>query len=475
MEKTAFPKDFLWGTATASYQVEGAAQLDGRGLSIWDWFCRQPGQVYNGHNGDIACDQYHRYAEDIQLMSRINVGAYRFSLAWPRIMPEGKGSINQRGLDYYRRLCETLLKENIRPCATLYHWDLPYPLYEAGGGWPARDTAFRFRDYAVVCFEALAQYIPTWFTVNEPFCSAELGYLYGMHAPGHQSLAETSAAIHHLNLAHGLAVQCFREGGYQKEKKEIGAVLNVGVIRPSTSSPKDREAADIMNDGSRMYLWPLFGRGYPKRRLQQLEAQRAPLPIQEGDIAQIAQPIDFLGFNYYCEFNVAYQQALPASEADSISSTAHQSFPVQPSWESEIAMRFQPSWEEHTAMGWPVVPQGIYRHLQWIKNEIGNIPIYITECGCAQKDHLTSKKQIHDSGRISYLQRHLAQCRRALEDGINLKGFFVWSLIDNFEWGFGYTKRFGIVYCDYQSLARYPKDSYYFYRDAIAGYVDYES
>ena len=472
MENSAsFPKDFLWGTATASYQVEGATQLDERGTSIWDWYCRQPGRVYSGHNGDVACDQYHRYEEDVQLMSRINIDAYRFSLAWPRIMPEGKGKVNQKGLDYYRRLCEALLKNDIRPCATLYHWDLPYSLYEAGGGWPARDTAFRFRDYAAVCFEALAQYIPMWFTINEPFCVAELGYRYGMQAPGHQSLAESSAAIHHLNLAHGLAVQCFREGGYQKE---IGIVLNVGIIRPSTSRPKDKETADIMNDGSRMYLWPLLGKGYPERRLQQLEAQKAPLPIQEGDIEQIAKPIDFLGFNYYFEFNVTHQNAPPTSKVGNNSSTTTQLLSIPSIWEPDPTIRFQPSWEVHTAMGWPVVPGGLYRHLQWIKNEIGNIPIYITECGCAQDDQLTSEKQIHDSGRISYLQRHLAQCRRALRDGINLRGFFVWSLIDNFEWSHGYTKRFGLVYCDYQNQARYPKDSYYFYRDVIAGYVDYE-
>ena len=450
-----FPNDFLWGVATASYQVEGAAVEDGRGESIWDRFCREPGRVYAGHNGNIACDQYHRYTEDVKLMSHINIGAYRFSIAWPRILPSGEGKVNEKGLDYYRRLCETLLEHNITPCATLYHWDLPYALHEKGG-WPARDTALRFRDYAAHCFAALAQYIPMWFTLNEPFCSAELGYRYGYHAPGHRSPAETSAAIHHLNLAHGLAVQCYREGGYQGE---IGTVLNVGVIRPATTRSEDQEAADLMNDGSRMYLRPLFGKGYPQRHLQRLEKEGAPLPIQAGDLKQIAQPIDFLGFNYYFELVVSHH------DRRQFITESTNTIPI------DAPMPIQPNWQPATAMGWPVVPGGLYRHLQWIKNEVGNIPIYITENGCAQEDVLTANQEVHDLKRIEYMQLHLAQCQHALENGINLKGYFAWSLIDNFEWSHGYSKRFGIVYCDYATLKRYPKDSYYFYRDVIAGYL----
>ena len=454
-----FPKDFKWGVATASYQVEGAAQVDGRGESIWDDFCRQPGRVYGGHNGTVACDQYHRYKEDIKLMSYINIGTYRFSIAWPRIMPTGEGPINHKGLDYYKRLCEALLHDNIAPAATLYHWDLPLALHHKGG-WLNRDTALRFRDYAVWCFKELGEYIPMWLTLNEPICVAELGYAWGMHAPGHTSVAEGATALHHLNLAHGLAVEGYRHSG---NKGQIGTVLNLGVARPATARPEDREVADIANDGSRMYLHPIYGKGYPERRLKLLESRGITLPIKAGDLEQIAQPIDFLGFNYYFELPIVHREV--------------RENPPPPANEDGFSRIFTPyirdmSWESTTAMGWAVVPHGIYRHLQWIKNEVGNVPIYITENGCAQEDHLTATGRVHDPQRIEYLRAHLKQLERAVADGINLKGYYLWSLIDNFEWAHGYTKRFGIVYCDYTNLARYPKDSYYFYRDVIAGYVE---
>lgn len=438
-----FPKDFLWGAATASYQVEGATHEDGRGESIWDSFCRTPGKVYNNNNGDVACDQYHRYEEDVEIMHRIGIQAYRFSIAWPRIQPTGSGKKNQKGIDYYLRLSEALIKRGIQPVATLYHWDLPQPLQD-GGGWAARDTAYRYQDYAQICFSALSDVIPMWITLNEPLCSALFGYLLGNHAPGHTDLAEMARAVHHLNLGHGLAVEAYRAIG----SGQIGTALNLGLLRPATNRPADRAAADLATDESRLYLWPLFGKGYPSRRARRLAEQNAPLPIQNGDLQQIAQPIDFLGFNYYCQLVTA----APADQRNPFNA--------------------QPQWEEKSDMGWAISPIGLSRHLHWIKEEIGDIPIYITENGCAVDDHVTYQKEIIDTQRIKYLHAHLSTCADALAAGINLKGYFVWSLLDNFEWGFGYTKRFGIVYVDYRTLKRIPKNSYYFYRDCIAGFVE---
>ena len=438
-----FDTDFLWGLATSSYQVEGAAQVDGRGVSIWDTFCRTPGKVYANHNGDVACDQYHRYASDVALMSDIDIRAYRFSIAWPRILPTGSGAVNRKGIDYYRRLAEKLREHAIIPVATLYHWDLPQVLQDAGG-WPSRETALRFGDYAEICFRELGDCITHWITINEPWCVAVLGHLQGHHAPGHTSVAETVATIHHLNMAHGIAVSALRATA----SGEIGTALNCGVVRPATRREADIEAADQSNDETRMYLWPLFGKGYPQRRVEALERAGAPIPLQDGDLEQIAQPIDFVGLNYYMEFNT--------KQADT---------PDEP-------FNQQPQWERQTAMGWHITPRGIYRHLQWLRAEIGDIPLYITENGCAVDDRLTADGKVHDHERIAFLRAHLHACSDAIADGINLRGYFLWSLIDNLEWGFGYTKRFGIVYCDYQTLARYPKDSYYFYRDVIAGYIE---
>jgi len=446
-----FPKDFLWGAATASYQVEGAAQEDGRGESIWDRFCRTPGKVYNNHNGDVACDQYHRFEEDIALMRAIDIRAYRFSIAWPRIQPQGSGAPNQRGIDYYKRLCDALHAQNITPVATLYHWDLPAVLQDKGG-WPQRDIIHRFQEYSEICFRALADRIPMWITLNEPFCTAVLGYELGVHAPGHTDRAEMIAAIHHLNMAHGRAVATYRSYG----KGQIGITLNTGVIRPATGRKEDAEYADRLNDHSRMYLWPLFGQGYPERYVRQMQELGAPLPIRDGDLKEITQKIDFLGFNYYFEWVASAPQDAPSP------SPPQMDFP-----------HFAPNWQRESEMGWASAPQGLYRHLQWIKNEVGDMPIYITENGYAGDDNVSPNKRIRDYKRIEFLHAHLREVARAIRDGITIKGYFVWSLLDNFEWGWGYTKRFGIIYCDYTTLERIPKNSYYFYRDCIAGYVEY--
>ncbi len=436
-----FPDDFLWGTATASYQVEGAANEDGRGTSIWDTFSKTPGKVRHGHTGDIACDQYHRYQEDVSLMRSLGTGAYRFSIAWPRIYPSGTGSVNAKGIDYYDRLIDTLLEAGIQPVPTLYHWDLPQTLQD-DGGWPARDTAYAFGDYARTCFDSFGDRVSMWITLNEPFCSSVLGHLSGNHAPGHTDMAETTAAIHHLNLAHGLALDAFRTGGY---KGRIGTTLNTQTPRPATTRQEDIDAADRGADlATRMFLGPVLGKGYPERFLNAYE--EAHVPVQDGDMECIAGDIDFLGLNYYWEQVVEHSDSHPEG------------------------YRTVPQYQTQTDMGWPITPYGLYRHLKWLHSYTGGIPMYITENGCAMPDKLSEDgERVHDHDRIAFFRQYLEAAADAIRDGVNLKGYFYWSFIDNFEWAFGYTKRFGLVYCDYVNQRRVPKDSFYFYRDVISG------
>ncbi|MFP4054620.1 MAG: GH1 family beta-glucosidase [Phycisphaerae bacterium] len=444
MPKPTFPKDFLWGTATASYQVEGAAWEDGRGPCIWDTFARTPGKVQHGHNGDIGPDQYHRYKEDVQLMKRLGIGAYRFSLAWPRVFPQGYGEQNPKGFDYYHRLIDELLDNGIAPAITLYHWDLPQRL-EDKGGWPVRDTALRFADYAKVCFDELGDKVNMWITLNEPHCSSIGGYGQGWHAPGRQELQDGYNAIHHLNLGHGLAVQAFRQGGLDGV---IGTTLDLGTWRPATDRPEDVEAADRAKDRkTRMFMNPLVGRAYPQRHL---DAYGLTMPVEDGDAEVMATPVDFVGVNMYHEYPVAWDESQPEK------------------W------REAPHWQKESAMGWPIVPAGLRRLLTDITEEYGPLPLYVTENGCAADDHLSEDgTRCHDRDRIDYLRGHLSACRDAIDAGVDLRGYFLWSFIDNFEWAFGYTKRFGIVYCDYVDQRRVPKDSFYFYRDVIAGYGDF--
>ncbi|WP_304241501.1 GH1 family beta-glucosidase [Gracilinema caldarium] len=444
MAQLVFPQDFLWGTATASFQVEGAAYEDGRGESIWDRFCRIPGKVFAGDNGDVACDQYHRYPEDIKLMKEAGIQAYRFSIAWPRIYPTGTGEPNPRGIAYYRALATALREAGIEPVATLYHWDLPQALQDRGG-WENRETAVAFETYARTCFTELGDLIHTWITLNEPWCSAYLGYGMGHHAPGIADKQAEGRAVHHLNLAHGLAVRAFRESG---KPGKIGITWNIMVYRPATRNEKDLLAAELATDrDSRMFTGPVCGYGYPQRFI---EHSGVKIPVQPGDLDLIAAPIDFAGLNYYSEHAVAWDDT------------------------AEEHIRWVPSWQEKTDMGWPIVPQGFVRHLRWLSAETGGIPIYVTENGCAQKDEVqideNGQKRVHDMGRIDYLRSHFQAMSQALDEGVPLKGYFLWSLLDNFEWAHGYSKRFGIIYMDYSTLQRIPKDSYYYYRDVIAGY-----
>ncbi|AFG38207.1 GH1 family beta-glucosidase [Spirochaeta africana] len=449
MNELQFPHNFIWGTATASYQVEGATREDGRGLSIWDTFPRTPGNVWGGETGDVAADQYHRYEEDIALMKAAGLQAYRFSIAWPRILPDGTGEVNQAGIQYYRRLAQALHDAGIQPTATLYHWDLPQALEDAGG-WPERATAEAFGKYAEICFRELGDLITNWITLNEPWCTAYLGYEYGQHAPGRTDPAAAARAIHHLNLGHGLAVQAFREGNY---RGEIGITWNLMLPRPATRRPEDKKAAELaIARESRMFTDPVAGKGYPQ---EYLDLAGLSLPLQDGDLDIISQRIDFAGINYYTEGAVAWDDNAP------------------------LKVRMVPVHQPTTIMDWPIVPDGLHRMLHWLNAELPEVPLYITENGYARQEDIElqpdGSKRILDHDRIEYLRTHFAAAARAIHDGIPLKGYYIWSFIDNFEWAHGYSKRFGIVYCDYTTMERIPKNSYYFIREVIAGHERFQA
>jgi beta-glucosidase len=431
-----FPEGFLWGAATASYQIEGAWREDGKGESIWDRFSHTPGKIEHGHTGDVAADHYHRWQSDIQLMAELGLKAYRFSIAWPRILPQGHGKVEPRGLDFYNRLVDGLLAAGIQPWATLYHWDLPQALQDRGG-WPARDTAEAFAEYAEVVSRSLGDRVKHWMTLNEPFVAAVLGYHAGVHAPGHADVAETAAATHHLLLGHGLAVPVIRR---DSPGSQVGIVLNYSPMHPASDREEDVLAAR-MNDAlvQRMYLDPLAGRPYPQ---EVLDAQQVSMDrMQPGDQDVIATPIDFLGLsNYTRDVVCAGQKNQPPVPAPSM---------------------------EVTEMGWEVYPEGIYEMLMRLTREYPFKKLYITENGAAFDDQVGPNGQVDDPRRVSYLKRYLTQAARAISDGAPLAGYFVWSLMDNFEWAYGFGKRFGVVYVDYETQARIPKASACWYSRVI--------
>lgn len=432
-----FPTNFLWGTATSSYQIEGAWQADGKGESIWDRFSHTPGKIADRSNGDVACDHYHRWPEDIALMQALGIRAYRFSLSWPRILPDGRGRVNPAGLDFYSRLVDGLLEAGIAPCVTLYHWDLPQALQDAGG-WPDRLLVEAFAGYSDVVSRALGDRVKMWATLNEPWVSAVLGYGWGIHAPGHVSQDEMLAASHHLLLAHGTAVPVIRTNS---PEAQVGIVLNLSAVSAASSGRVDRDAA-THHDGfiNRWYLDPLAGRGYPA---DMVASFRNPMAfVQPGDLETIAAPVDFVGVNYYSRQVI---QGVDSPDPQT----------VHPSG-------------EFTAMGWEVYPGGLYETLVRVHFDYKFPALYVTENGAAYDDMLEDDGRVHDPQRISYLSRHFAQAARAIDAGVALRGYFVWSLMDNFEWAEGYAKRFGIVYVDYDSLERTPKSSYHWYRDVIA-------
>ncbi len=446
---TQFPDDFLWGTATAAYQIEGAVDEDGRGPSIWDTFSHTPGKVLHGDTGNIACDHYHRIEEDLGLLEDLGVKGYRFSVAWPRIQSEGSGPANQRGLDFYRRLVEGLRQRDIEPLLTLYHWDLPQALEDAGG-WTTRETSERFAEYAGIVYEALSDVVPAWITLNEPWVAAWLGYGMGLHAPGHADTGKALAVTHHLLLGHGLALERMRF--IRGEDNRIGVTLNLSPVRPSRDRAADQEAARrVDGNANRLYLDPIFRGVYPEDMLEHYSDVGFSF-VRDGDLDLISAPIDFLGVNYYMRHTV---------REDDGSGDGGMHFP------SVRARTVIPHAAGRTAMGWPVEPDGLTELLVWLKREYTQLPLYITENGAAFHDYADPEGVVNDEERVAFLESHLRAAHEALKQGVNLKGYFVWSLLDNFEWAEGYSKRFGLVYMDYPTQRRTPKKSYAWYSGVI--------
>jgi beta-glucosidase len=445
-----FPAGFRWGTATAAYQIEGAATEDGRTPSIWDTFCRTPGKVRNGDSGDIAADHYHRMREDVALMKQLGVTDYRFSIAWPRVQPTGRGPAVQKGLDFYRRLTDELLKAGIRPVATLYHWDLPQELEDAGG-WPQRETARRFGDYAGIMADALGDRVATWTTLNEPWCAAFLGYGSGVHAPGRTSASASLRAAHYFNLAHGLAAQVLHTA--LPSTSEISLTLNLHAVRPLTDSAADLDAARRIDAvGNRIFLDPVFHGRIPEDLVRDTAAVTDWAFVQDGDLEVISTPIDSLGINYYSPTVVG------AGSSDSPSPWAG----------AEEHVRFLPAPGPRTAMDWPVDADGLYELLTRLRDDLPGVPLVITENGAAYDDYADPSGEVHDPERVEYLRAHLSAVHRAIGAGADVRGYFLWSLLDNFEWAYGYSKRFGIVHVDFATQRRTFKDSARWYGDVIA-------
>jgi beta-glucosidase len=440
VDLAAFPPDFAWGTATAAYQIEGAHDADGRTDSIWDTFSHTPGRVVGGDNGDVAVDHYRRWREDVALMADLGIANYRFSASWPRVQPGGRGPANQRGLDFYRRLVDELLSRGITPWLTLYHWDLPQELEDAGG-WPSRDTAYRFAEYAELVFDALHDRVGHWTTLNEPWCSAFLGYAAGMHAPGRVDAPGSVAAAHHLLLGHGLAIQAMRSTG---RDRQLGITLNLYPVTPLSEAAGDVEAARRI-DGlqNRLFLQPLFGDGYPADVRADLAGVTDFGFVRDDDLATIATPLDLLGINYYTR-HVVGQGPYPGTQL------------------AGFAGRDLPQ----TAMGWEVDGDGLAEVLQTAAR-FTDLPLYVMENGAAYDDEIDPDGQVHDERRIGYLHDHIAACAKAIRAGVRLRGYFVWSLLDNFEWARGYGKRFGLVHVDRDSQRRRPKDSAFWYADLM--------
>jgi beta-glucosidase len=428
---------FTWGVATASYQIEGAIHEDGRVPSIWDTFCAEPGKVLNGDSGDVACDHYHRWETDVELIAGLGVDAYRLSIAWPRVMDE-KGRPNAKGIDFYKRLLDRLEQKGLQRFVTLYHWDLPAHL-QARGGWLDRDTAYRFADYADLMSRELQGRVTAWATLNEPWCSAFLGHGNGHHAPGLANLRFATQAMHHLLLGHGLALPALKANDPAAQR---GIVANIGRGTPDSDKPADRDAAFLYETQHNQWvLDPLFKGEYPQE-LFRLWPGTEPL-VLEGDMATIASPIDFLGINYYFRSNL---------RSDGKHGFVDVPLPGV----------------ERTQMGWEVYPQGLQDLLRQFKADYPNLPpIYITENGMASDDHVESGR-VHDEQRIGYLNGHFAAVAGAIEAGVDVRGYFVWSLMDNFEWSFGYERRFGLVHVAYATQQRTLKDSARLFREFLA-------
>jgi len=462
-EKRSFPDNFLFGVATAAYQIEGAAHEDGRKDSIWDAFARIPGAVVDAHNGDVACDHYHRYESDVELMASLGLQTYRFSTSWSRVRPDG-GPVNQKGLDFYSRLVDSLLEKNIKPWLTLYHWDLPQALEEKGG-WVNRDTAYLFAEYAADMHAALGDRVTAWTTLNEPWCSSFLSYIGGEHAPGIQEPEKGLAAGHHLLLAHGLAIQNLRAAD---PALQLGITLNLTVPDPvDPSNPADVDAArKVDGQFNRFFLDPIFRGSYPDDLRADLAHLNWEHNIHEGDLEIISTPIDALGVNYY---HGEALSATPPVDAQ-MTTMAPSERPKRSPFPATEGVYWHKRDLPVTAMDWEVQPEGLTRLLKRVKAEYtgDTVKLYVTENGAAYDDVVESDGSINDAERTDFLRVHLDAILDAIEDGVDVYGYFYWSLMDNYEWAWGYHKRFGIVRVDYDTLERTPKRSALEYKGIIA-------
>jgi beta-glucosidase len=433
LARSDFPSGFVVGTATAAYQVEGFTTAGGRGRSIWDDFAATPGAIADGLTGDPADEHYERYLEDVDLMSRLGLDAYRFSISWSRIQPDGTGPANPEGLAFYRDLAEALIAKGITPYATLYHWDLPSALEEKGG-WLNRETADRFAEYARVVVEGLGDLVTNWITLNEPWCSAFLGYASGVHAPGKQLGSESAHAVHHLLLGHGRAVAAIRD---VQPEATVGVTLNLYSVKPATDSEADRDAARRIDGlSNRLFLQPVLTGGYPEDVLHDLGEEDWFAANPSTDAAEIAAPIDFLGINYYSRHTTKAGTATPGEAS------------ANPGSEFvEMVDTGAPK----TQMGWEIHPDGLLDVLQLANSYQPGLPLVVTENGSAYEDVVDADGHVSDEERRDYLEKHLAVCADAIRQGIPLQGYFAWSLMDNFEWAFGYTRRFGLIHVDYDT------------------------
>jgi beta-glucosidase len=438
---SSFPEGFLWGASTSAYQVEGSPLADGAGASNWHRFCRTPGLVHGGDTGDVACDHYRRWKEDIGWMKELGLTAYRFSISWSRVLPEGTGRVNEKGLDFYRRLVEALREAGIEPNATLFHWDLPAAL-EDRGGWQNRAIADWFADYARVVFRALDGGVRMWATLNEPWVVSDAGYLHGVLAPGHRSLYETPLASHNLLRAHGAAVDVYRAEG----RHRVGIVINLEPKHPATDSVEDlaatRRADAYMN---RQFLDPLLLGSYPEE-LADIYGEAWP-QFPAADLEAIRRPIDFLGVNYYSRSVVR-------------NDTKPKAWPVRASRVKQPGL--------HTEMDWEVYPEGLAETLLWVRDRYGSTPLYVTENGAAFDDPEPAGDLVQDPLRVAYLRDHLRAVRRAMAQGVDVRGYYAWSLLDNFEWSQGFSKRFGLIRVDYATQKRTAKASARYYAKVIA-------
>ncbi len=459
--RRTFPEDFLWGSATASYQIEGAYDEDGRTFSIWDTFSRTPGKVLNGDTGDVADDHYHRWPEDVGLIKQLGLDAYRFSVAWPRVQPGGSGAFNPAGIAFYDRLVDALLEAGVQPVTTLYHWDLPQEL-EDTGGWVNRETALRFADYAEHVAGALGDRISVWTTLNEPWCSAFLGYASGAHAPGRTEPASALAAAHHLNLAHGLAARAVR--AVLGEATQVSVTLNLHVTRPENPDSADDVDAVRQIDavGNRVFLGPMLDGAYPEDLLADTAHVTDWSFVQDGDTATAAVPLSVLGINYYSTSKARRY----AGHGERLRADGHGDSDASP-WVGADSVEFVPVPGPYTAMGWNIDPSGMSELLTTIGTRYPGLPLMVTENGAAFDDEVSPDGRVHDADRISYLHGHIDAVGAAREAGIDVRGYFLWSLLDNFEWGYGYDRRFGIIRVDYDTLERTVKDSARWYAELI--------